>query len=269
MTAPKADPFTPHTASNFKDGNNIPFENPKMFRRLLRKYGVLRLTIVVTGIAVLISLVITISIDYLIDSSISQLGVILSIVIPSVIAPIFEYRALRLLDHLDKTEARLKILSITDELTGAYNRRHFFELANNEIMRAQRYGGTCSIAIMDFDNFKMVNDTYGHLAGDQTLQQVSKICVGNIRENDVFARYGGDEFVFLFPQTDDAQAKECLGRVMGNIAEITVRADMEIHPKVSIGLYTFSPKINTLDSLLQKADIALYKAKQTGGNRVI
>ena len=248
---------------------NHPFGNPKTFRRLLRKYGAVWLTLAVTGISILISLAMTIFINYLVDRTVSQFGIILSIVIPAMIAPGFEYHSLRLLDQLDKTEERLKLLSITDDLTGAFNRRHFFELANNEIMRVQRHGGTCAIAIMDFDNFKMVNDTYGHLAGDEALRRVSRICRENIRENDVFARYGGDEFVFLFPQTNDIQAKECLGRVMDKIAKSAGHAENEIHPKVSIGLYTFSPNITTLDTILQKADIALYKAKQTGGNRVI
>src|SRR5581483_11236173 len=237
-------------------------------RPLLRRFGVVKTTIAVTLIAIVFSVIITAAIDFVIDGYISQTAIILSIAAPAIIAPLFEYRSLSLLDQLDKTEQQLRILSVTDDLTGAYNRRHFFELANNEIARIQRYGGTCSIAILDFDNFKMVNDTYGHIAGDQALVQVSKACMENIRGNDVFARYGGDEFVFLFPQTSDAQAKECLDRVMKKIAEITIHAEVDIHPKVSIGLYTFSPKINTLDSLLQNADIALYKAKQSGGNRV-
>ncbi len=244
-------------------------ETKTPLRILLRRYGVIKMTIAVTAIAVVLSVAITTAIGFAIDHDISQTATLFSALVPALVAPIFEYRSFGLLDQLDKAERQLRILSITDDLTGAYNRRHFFELANNEIMRVQRYGGTCSLAILDFDNFKMVNDTYGHLAGDQALLQVSKACMENIRENDMFARYGGDEFIFLFPQTNDMRAKECLDRVMSRIAEITVRADVEIHPKVSIGLYTFSPKINTLDSILQEADMALYKAKQTGGNRII
>lgn len=243
-------------------------ENKTPLRILLRRYGVIKMTIAVTLIAVVFSVIVTAIIDYVIDHEIAQLAIALSALIPALIAPIFEYRSFSLLDQLDKTERQLRILSITDDLTGAYNRRHFFEIANNEITRVQRYGGTCAIAIMDFDNFKMVNDTFGHQVGDQALLQVSKTCMESIRENDVFARYGGDEFVFLFPETNQIQARDCLERVMDRIAEIVIHAEVDIHPKVSIGLYTFSPKINTLDSILQKADMALYKAKQTGGNRV-
>lgn len=244
-------------------------ENKTPLRLLLRRYGVIKMTVAITAIAIVFSVVVTVVVDYAIDRDIARIAVLLSVLIPAIVAPIFEYRSFHLLDQLDKTEQQLRVLSITDDLTGAFNRRHFFELANNEITRVQRYGGTCAIAIMDFDNFKLVNDTYGHLAGDQALLQVSKVCKESIRENDVFARYGGDEFVFLFPETNQLQAKDCLERVMSKIAGITIHVENEIHPKVSIGLYTFSPKINTLDSILQKADIALYKAKQTGGNRVI
>ncbi|MBI1793611.1 MAG: diguanylate cyclase [Chloroflexi bacterium] len=246
------------------------FRESKMaIRPLLRRFGVIKTTIVVTVMAVVLSVAVTASVNFALNGSFSGTAFLLSVITPVLIAPLFEYRSLFLLDQLDKTEQQLRILSITDDLTGAYNRRHFFELANNEITRIERYAGICSIAILDFDNFKMVNDTYGHIAGDQALQQVSKACMENIRENDVFARYGGDEFVFLFPQTDETRARECLDRVMSKISEITIRADVEIHPKVSIGLYMFSPKVNTLDNILQNADLALYKAKQTGGNRVV
>lgn len=244
-------------------------ESKTPLRSLLRRFGAARTTIAVTLLAIALSIIITVAIVFLTDGHISLTAILISIAAPAIIAPVFEYRSLSLLDQLDKTEQQLRILSITDDLTGVYNRRHFFELANNEVARIQRYGGTCSIAILDFDNFKTVNDTYGHIAGDRALIQVSKVCMESIRENDVFGRYGGDEFVFLFPETDQIQARECLERVMDRIADIVIRAEVDIQPKVSIGLYSFSPKMNTLDSILQNADIALYKAKQTGGNRVI
>lgn len=244
-------------------------ESKTPLRLLLRRYGAARTTIAITLLAIVLSVIVSAAINFAMDSHVSSIAILISIAAPAIIAPLFEYRSLSLLNQLDRTEQRLRILSITDDLTGAYNRRHFFELANDEIARIQRDGGTCSMAIMDFDNFKTVNDTYGHIAGDQALVQVSKACMENIRENDVFARYGGDEFVFLFPQTGQPQAKECLERIMSKIAEISIHAEIDIRPKVSIGLYTFSPKINTLDSLLQNADLALYKAKQTGGNRVV
>lgn len=242
---------------------------PTLIRNLLRQHGAIRVTIGVTLIAVLCSLIITTAIDFVVDRNISADATILSIVIPAILAPLFEYRAFHLLDELDKVEQRLTVLATTDDLTGAYNRRRFIELANAEIARIERYGGKLSLAILDFDNFKMVNDQHGHLAGDQALILVSKICRANIRETDIFARYGGDEFVMLFPETDEAQARECLQRILCNLEEAEISHSVNYHPRVSIGLFTFNTATSTLDDLLYKADIALYRAKQTGGNKVI
>lgn len=242
---------------------------PTLIRTLIRQHGVVRVTVGITLIAVLCSLIITTTIDFAVDHNISADATVLSIVIPAILAPLFEYRAFHLLDELDKVEQRLTVLATTDDLTGAYNRRHFIELANAEIARIERYGGKLSLAIMDFDNFKTVNDQYGHLAGDQALILVSKICQTNIRETDIFARYGGDEFVLLFPETDEDQARECLQRILGNLETAEISSTIKDHPHVSIGLFTFNTATSTLDDLLYKADIALYRAKQTGGNKVI
>ncbi len=227
------------------------------------------MTIGITLIAVLCSLVITTVLDFFIERGVSAYATVLSIGIPLVLAPIFEYRCLKLLGELDEAEQKLRVLATTDDLTGAYNRRHFIELANAEIARVGRYGGKLSLAILDFDNFKMINDQYGHLMGDQALALVSRICRANIRETDIFARYGGDEFVFLFPETDEMQARHCLQRILCGLENAEIGSAVKYHPRVSIGLFTFNAINSTLDDLLYKADIALYRAKQTGGNKVI
>ncbi len=251
----------------------MDLEAPKtrhtLIRSLLRRYGVLKVTMGVSLFIMLCSVAITTILDFIIEHNVSGYATVLSVVIPLTLAPIFEYRSLNLLDELDKAEQKLIILATTDDLTGAYNRRHFIELANAEIARIERYGGKLSLAIMDFDNFKTVNDQYGHLVGDQALILVSKICRANIRETDIFARYGGDEFVMLFPETDEDQARECLQRILCNLDDIEVNSTIKYHPHVSIGLFTFNTTTSTLDELLYKADIALYHAKQTGGNKVI
>ncbi len=251
----------------------MDIEAPKtrhaLIRQLLRRYGVLKVTIGVTLIVILCSFVITTALDFVIEHEISGYATVLSVVIPIILTPVFEYRSFRLVDELDKTEQRLRVLASTDDLTGAYNRRHFIELANGEIARIERYGGKLTLAILDFDNFKAVNDHYGHLAGDQALILVSQICRASIRETDIFARYGGDEFVFLFPETDEAQARECLQRILCRLENEKISHEIKVHPRVSIGLFTFNTAASTLDDLLYKADIALYRAKQTGGNKII
>ncbi len=251
----------------------MDIEAPKtrhtLIRSLLRRYGAVKVTIGVTLIVMLCSLVITTALDFVIEHELSMYATALSIGIPLILAPGFEYRSFHLLAELDRAEQKLRVLAATDDLTGAYNRRHFIELANAELARIERYGGKLSLAILDFDNFKAVNDHYGHLVGDQALALVSNICRANIREMDIFARYGGDEFVMLFPETDEAQARECLQRILLRLEEAEISCATKIHPRVSIGLFTFNTAASTLDELLYKADIALYRAKQTGGNKVI
>ncbi len=239
-------------------------------RVALRRHGVLKVTIGVTLLSVVLSALITISIMLLTDGRISKMGLLISIFIPAILAPSFEYRLLSVLLQLDLAEEKLRIMATKDELTHSYNRRHFFELANQELARTLRYGGTFSIAILDFDNFKSVNDHYGHQAGDQALLELCQICNTNIRMPDIFARYGGDEFVFLFPQSDKEKARECLKRILASISDKPLlHEDSQIHIHVSIGLAEFSRDSHLIDHILRQADLALYRAKHEGGNKIV
>jgi diguanylate cyclase (GGDEF)-like protein len=241
-----------------------------LIRVMLRRYGVLKVIFVVTLIATLASALITMVIMLFTDGAISQTGLIISIIIPALLAPLFEYRVLSILLQLDLAEEKLKITSTIDDLTQAYNRRHFFEAASQQLARAQRYGGTFSVAIMDIDHFKDINDTHGHLAGDQVLRDVSSICHKNIRLPDTFARYGGDEFIFLFPETGKEKAKEGLERIHASISRnITYYENLDIKTKISVGLSEFSSKTILIDDVLIEADQALYRAKREGGNKIL
>lgn len=239
-------------------------------RAMLRRYGALKVTIGITILAVIISALVTMGIMWLTDGVISATGLFISIIIPAVIAPLVNYRAFNALLQLDLAEEKLKITSTIDELTQAYNRRHFFDVASQELARAQRYGGTFSIAILDIDHFKSINDMYGHLAGDQVLREISNICNKNIRLPDIFARYGGDEFTFLFPETGKEKAREGLERIHASISKSSPRYEnLEIKTQVSIGLAEFSSETLLIDHVLKEADQALYRAKREGGNKIL
>jgi diguanylate cyclase (GGDEF)-like protein len=160
----------------------------------------------------------------------------------------------------------LLLLSNTDPLTGIYNRAKFNEELDNLICYSRRYGTPFSFVIFDFDNFKDVNDTYGHLAGDEVIKDTVVIIRDSIRKTDVFARWGGEEFVLLLPNTDREQSIEMTNRLKELITKKTYGKAGGI--TCSFGLATFSESDNA-DSLMTRADRFLYTAKREGKNRIV
>ncbi|HXZ24975.1 MAG TPA: diguanylate cyclase [Nitrospiria bacterium] len=174
-------------------------------------------------------------------------------------------------EFLQQTEA-LKRISITDALTGFLNRRYFHERLIEEIERSKRHATTLSLAIMDLDDFKLLNDTYGHQAGDEALKAVARCVHGSIRAIDVAARYGGEEFTLILPQTSKPEASRIAQRICDEVAAMTIS-----HPllggygrlTISIGLAAYPDDANTPEGLVRCADTALYMAKDRGKNRVM
>lgn len=241
-----------------------------MMRYWIRRYGVFWVTLGTTLAAVLLSVLITAAANFMMGYGFPTFGLVVAVLAPTLIAPIFSVMVFSLLAQLDETELRLNILSTIDELTGVYNRRHFLNLAALELEHVQQQGGCFSIALMDMDDLKKINDRFGHLVGDQALREVSRICRETIRETDIFARYGGDEFVFLFPETGDPEARVFLTRICNRVEGLTFESEGRmIDPRISIGMHTYGPKSTTLDAILERADLALYKAKQRGGNNLV
>lgn len=244
--------------------------NSQNLRSLLKRYGVGPAVIGVTLVAIVASVVITFVVVFLIDGTVSETGLLLAVLIPAIIGPIFSIFSFRLIMAIDRAEEQLRQISNTDELTGTFNRRYFLHIAGQEFERVRRYkAAPFSIAIMDFDKFKEINDGYGHLAGDLVLRKVGIICKQMLRGVDTFARYGGDEFVFLLPETNEHQAVECLTRILEAIrSERLVYGGQNILLAVSIGVAAFSDNMESLDDLLKQADEALYRIKHQGGSQV-
>jgi diguanylate cyclase (GGDEF)-like protein len=167
--------------------------------------------------------------------------------------------------RLDELNRDLQLAASVDKLTGALNRRKIDEVMLSEMARAKRYHSPLSLIIFDLDHFKQVNDTYGHLAGDEVLKTVVAVTKQNIRLSDSLGRWGGEEFLLLLPQTDTAQAVE--------VAE-KIRQSIEHRDFSPVGLVTIScgvagmREIDSEDSLLKRADDALYAAKRRGRNLV-
>ncbi|HTE05699.1 MAG TPA: diguanylate cyclase [Planctomycetota bacterium] len=161
--------------------------------------------------------------------------------------------------------------SRTDPLTGLNNRRFGVERLNQEIERCRRYGGSLTVAMIDIDHFKRVNDTLGHAAGDDVLVKVSSELRRVSRATDLVLRWGGEEFLFAFAQTDLVQAAGIVERFRAQLAgaPVAVRAaGVDVPVTVSGGVATLEAD-DTLDTLVDRADSALYKAKESGRNRLL
>ncbi len=164
---------------------------------------------------------------------------------------------------------QVQLLAVTDELTGFYNRRYFYELVEMELARARRYHHDTSLLLMDIDYFKAVNDRFGHTTGDQVLKELCSRIHGAVRESDILGRHGGEEFVLLLPETPRDKAVEAAERLRALVESRPIRSgEHEINITISLGVATVSEKCNTADELFGCADTAMYQAKQAGRNKV-
>jgi diguanylate cyclase (GGDEF)-like protein len=162
-------------------------------------------------------------------------------------------------------------LSVTDGLTGLFNSRHFYKNLDLEISRTKRYGSSFSLMLFDIDNFKKLNDTYGHQAGDEVLQELARILTSVSRETDIVVRYGGEEFVIILPNTLEEEAIALATRILKSVQEtkIKINATEEVSITLSGGVASFPNNASTAKSLLNAADSAMYAAKTAGKNTIV
>ncbi|HEU0186612.1 MAG TPA: DUF484 family protein [Gallionellaceae bacterium] len=171
---------------------------------------------------------------------------------------------------------RLKLVGLTDPLTGVNNRRYFESRCRDEIAHARRHQAPLACMFLDIDKFKRINDTLGHQAGDEVLRNVARLIRLQLRSNDVIARYGGEEFVALLPQTALKQASEIAERIRSSVAAQPIQplTGESLPVTISIGvslLHVASSDDDQIlaEKLLKDADAALYQAKEGGRNRVV
>ena len=164
---------------------------------------------------------------------------------------------------------KVQHLAFTDPLTDLYNRRHFFDLARNEFYRARRYGKPLSLLMMDIDDLKLINDSYGHQIGDQVVQFIADQCRSQLRQADIASRYAGDEFVILLPETTKEGAITLAQRIKtGTCTGFQIIDDQKIPLSISIGVVALDPACFSLELLINRADQALFGSKQMGKNRI-
>ena len=209
----------------------------------------------------------TVLIHKVFESQITVTIFITAVLIPFIIAPVFTFFILGLTFKLDDAQIQMHTLSITDSLTKAFNRHYFSEMAEQECARVMRYNVEFSIILFDIDGFKKINDALGQHTGDRVLQETSRICKESIRVTDVFARWGGDEFIILVRESRKADLEAIVNRIQRNLEEITLNIeDTEIRLTVSVGAQRSRQGCHDFNLIISSADKALHKAKEQGGN---
>ncbi|MBI1741827.1 diguanylate cyclase [Candidatus Acetothermia bacterium] len=163
----------------------------------------------------------------------------------------------------------VKELGHRDALTGLYNRQYFDEQFQVRLGEAQRYEGQLAVGMLDMDDFKKINDTYGHPMGDRVLQELAKLLTLALRQSDLIARYGGEEFVVLFPGLEPNRAKAALGRLLKKFLTVHFRRDDKVFmASFSGGVAGYPQDAQTSEALIARADEALYRAKRDGKRRI-
>ncbi len=171
---------------------------------------------------------------------------------------------------LEAANAKLEQLAHTDELTELPNRRWILERLDEEINRANRYRTNLAVLLLDLDHFKFVNDRYGHKEGDRVLVNSARVFQNEIRRTDWVGRYGGEEFLGVLPETDAEAAVQLATRLRSRVQEsaIALESGIRIKITVSIGVASYRWDVDTGETLLQRADMALYRAKALGRDQV-
>lgn len=172
--------------------------------------------------------------------------------------------------RIKQQEQELREMAIHDHLTGLYQRRWFDELLSKEYIKTRRNKQPCSLAILDIDHFKRVNDTYGHQSGDKVLIDIAKAMQENVRASDHACRYGGEEFAIIMPETHSETAVGIAERLRSVIGQLTFHLNETVLTvTISIGIVTIGGAVDcSVEDMVQKADTFLYQAKDEGRNRV-
>jgi two-component system cell cycle response regulator len=184
-------------------------------------------------------------------------------------------RSIRYALERNRLAKKVRELAVRDPLTGLFNLRELMRFLNYELIKSRRYNHPFSLLMIDIDYFKVINDQHGHRIGDEVLQRVADTILSNVRGCDLPARYGGDEFTIVLPETPARQGwlgAERLRKVVENLSiQITNKngASEEIKVTMSIGVAEFPYDANSVDTLIEMSDQALYQAKHQGRNRAV
>lgn len=250
-----------------------PDRSPR-FRRFsswVSRVGALRATLLATALSSLSSLLLTwLSLRFVGGGDMGH-AFWISILVPIPLALAFGGVNFFLVAALEKAWGTANQLATVDQLTGLSNRHQFMPAAEREIGLARRHGQPMALLVLDVDHFKSINDRHGHLTGDQVLVEVANRCRQALRKTDLLARWGGEEFIVLLPNTSIKQVRQSAERVREAVSASAQLAigGQPVLVTVSVGAaWAPAGRLVSLDALIQLADAALYRAKHTGRDRI-
>lgn len=241
-------------------------------RRLIQKLGRINVVIIITVFTILASVGFTLIIFYFRqDYTTIKMSISMATITPLILSPFISWPLMGLLMKVDELEKEMRKLVTFDSLTGLLSRRAFFHDAKAFIEFAKRKKIIFSIILLDIDNFKNVNDCYGHSAGDEVLRDFAKTARTITRKGDLIGRIGGEEFALLLPNSIEAVAYAFSERLHEAIRESVINyGNLSIKYTVSMGLFSILPiKSDTIENILKNADMSLYLAKENGRNRTV
>ncbi len=240
--------------------------------RIQNKRGVFWAMVITTAAAIAASLAVTRLVYFLAgvdDPQRVATSLAVSAVVPLVIAPIFAAVGFGQMLSLSRAKSKVERLSHTDSLTQVHNRTYFSSQAGRELSLAARQGYPVSLLLIDLDHFKLVNDRFGHLTGDELLKACARAIGQSLRREDILGRLGGDEFMVLAPYSDGQSASLLAERIRRAVAAARVKVDgREVEATASIGAASMNHRALSLDDLIKLADRAMYQAKTAGRNQV-
>jgi diguanylate cyclase (GGDEF)-like protein len=245
---------------------------PTWFRwlsRLVMWLGPLRATVVMTAVVTVLSVLLAQLVIVAVGRGDRVIATVSATLCSVVLTPVIGSFVLRLVFELDRTRQRLTVLATHDDLTGVHNRRHFMEVVQREWDRARRYSTPAALLLIDADHFKRVNDSHGHLCGDELLRCIANTVGQQLRQADVLARFGGEELIVFLPHTDPLGALDVAERIREKVQALAVPwQSTNVSTTVSIGVAPLRAELPSLDWMIHEADTALYAAKADGRNCV-